>query len=511
MPLTDLRHAAPAGWLLALLLAPAVTLAAGPWPAVAREDLAFVQASLRDNHPGAIDEENPDFRVWLDQGYRQALDLAGRAESLEDAVAAVRFYIAGFADGHTSFSPAYQPLFVRWPGFVLVRRGERFMVHHVESREGASLPAVGAEITACDGQRPDDLLDQRVLRFRDGRASLASTRSRFTPLLLVDTGVSFLKPLTRCTISAGPESAASGQSAERRLALEWRSIRASDLMPILLDASFGASSPPFGISEPSPGRFWVSAPTFHPSDQEVSTFNTMMDRLPALRTADLVVFDVRGNQGGNSAWGTRLAKGLYGEELVSWVECSHPDRSYAEWRVSTGNRDHMRAQLPLMARQLGPESDVVATFTRLVDDLTAALERGTSLVVQSGARARAAAEDAPRDCADPAPASPVRGRVMLLTDGLCGSACLDFADLLLKIPGVVHAGQPTSADTVYMDIRDEALPSGLGQCSIAQKVYRNRPRGHNEPYVPALVYEGAIGDMEAVQRWLLSVDLGPKG
>ncbi len=123
MPLTDLRHAAPAGWLLALLLAPAVTLAAGPWPAVAREDLAFVQASLRDNHPGAIDEENPDFRVWLEQGYRQALDLAGRAESLEDAVAAVRFYIAGFADGHTSFSPAYQPLFVRWPGFVLVRRG----------------------------------------------------------------------------------------------------------------------------------------------------------------------------------------------------------------------------------------------------------------------------------------------------------------------------------------------------------------------------------------------------
>ena len=41
------------------------------------------------------------------------------------------------------------------------------------------------------------------------------------------------------------------------------------------------------------------------------------------------------------------------------------------------------------------------------------------------------------------------GRVLLLTDGDCASACLDFADLVLQLPGTTHLGLPTSADAVF--------------------------------------------------------------
>ena len=94
--------------------------------------------------------------------------------------------------------------------------------------------------------------------------------------------------------------------------------------------------------------------------------------------------------------------------------------------------------------------------------------------------------------------------MILLTDLLCGSACLDFADIMLKLPGVIHAGQPTWAHTVYMDIRSLALPSKLGSFCIPQKVYPNRIRGNNQPYEPKAewTFEGDITNDTHVKTWL---------
>ena len=80
-------------------------------------------------------------------------------------------------------------------------------------------------------------------------------------------------------------------------------------------------------------------------------------------------------------------------------------------------------------------------------------------------------------------------RVFLLTDHACFSACLDFADVIRRVPGVVHVGLETRADAVYIDNRAQSLPSGLGWVGFSMKVYRNRLRGHNESYVPERVWE----------------------
>src|SRR5690606_41767582 len=50
------------------------------------------------------------------------------------------------------------------------------------------------------------------------------------------------------------------------------------------------------------------------------------------------------------------------------------------------------------------------------------------------------------------------------------------------------AGAPSSADSTYMDVRYEALPSGLGKVIIPNKVYVNRPRGNGQYYSPALTH-----------------------
>jgi hypothetical protein len=35
------------------------------------------------------------------------------------------------------------------------------------------------------------------------------------------------------------------------------------------------------------------------------------------------------------------------------------------------------------------------------------------------------------------------------------------------------------------------------------KVYRNRPRKHNQPYVPTIEYRGTEWDTHTVQTWLI--------
>jgi hypothetical protein len=95
-------------------------------------------------------------------------------------------------------------------------------------------------------------------------------------------------------------------------------------------------------------------------------------------------------------------------------------------------------------------------------------------------------------------------KVVLLTDGWCASACLDFADLLLAIPGVRHVGAATYADAVYIDNRSVRLPSDLGWFGFSMKVYRGRPRGHNQPYVPTSPYEGMTWDTPTLQAWLIT-------
>lgn len=476
------------------------TAPASSWTALARADLAFVHDELAENHPGAIDPENESFGHWLEEGYRAALEKADAAESLADVLAALRFYVAGFADGHTSLSLDYAPRWLRWPGFVAAWRpgggGGRVVVHHAASEWPAELPPVGAELVACEGRPIRRILDEDLLPYRDGRSELEATLVAQTPWLLARGLEKDPAKPTRCTFRIGDR--------ERELELAWRWHHAGNLEGRIDRAAQRG----MGVSErvehteTAPGEHWIRLPTFQPRGADLERMKEIVASIADLRDARRIVFDVRGNGGGSSVWGNDLTETFYGEAVSHWVECRHADEdAWAEWRVSEKNAAMVEETLPGLRERFGEGSLADRVFTQLRADLQTALEAGETWVRQPDGEDPGKDEPEP-DCPETAPENPVEATVVLLTDGACASACLDFADVLLLMPGVVHAGAPTSADTVYMEIRDVALPSRLGRFSCAMKVYRNRSRGHNEPYVPAHRYDGDLGDTEAVRRWV---------
>ena len=96
------------------------------------------------------------------------------------------------------------------------------------------------------------------------------------------------------------------------------------------------------------------------------------------------------------------------------------------------------------------------------------------------------------------------GKVILVTDNRCASACLDFADVVRLVPGALHVGKTTSADSLYIDMGSEAMPSG-NRLWMPLKVWRNRLRGNNEPLVPDVPLDCDMSDDDCVQSKTLAL------
>ena len=52
-----------------------------------------------------------------------------------------------------------------------------------------------------------------------------------------------------------------------------------------------------------------------------------------------------------------------------------------------------------------------------------------------------------------------------------------------------------------MEISGADLPSGIARLSVATKVYRNRPRGHNKFYSPMHFWDGDMNDTPGLETW----------
>lgn len=92
------------------------------------------------------------------------------------------------------------------------------------------------------------------------------------------------------------------------------------------------------------------------------------------------------------------------------------------------------------------------------------------------------------------------GRLVLLTDSACFSSCLMVADLFRQL-GALHVGQATDANTNYMEVRDDRLPSGLGMFSTLQAVAPGSPKQIG-PFQPHIVYNGDIADTVRMELWV---------
>lgn len=103
-----------------------------PWAQLAVTDLKQIYQTVKADHPGAVDDDNPYFSDWLEQGYREGITRAKQAESLQDTLNTLRYYVAGFADGHFGLSLNYQARTQTWVGIGLAKRGRHYQVSYQE-------------------------------------------------------------------------------------------------------------------------------------------------------------------------------------------------------------------------------------------------------------------------------------------------------------------------------------------------------------------------------------------
>ncbi|MGD8497210.1 MAG: S41 family peptidase [Gemmatimonadales bacterium] len=467
--------------------------APNPWAVLTRGDLAAIHQTLLENHPGPVDPLNPGYRRWFDDGYRRALAMADSVENLDGLRAVLSFYTSGFDDGHLGWGlSAYRRTAVQWPGFVVALRDGRFLVDHVASWVTAEALVPGAEVMACDGRDLHERLVDDVMTFQEGIASLQASRVRLAPRVFVDDQNPFVNRPERCRV----RDAAS--DAPREVELNWRWIYSTSMDSLVARAAYGSGVDDYQVLHPAGDVAWITIPSFQETREGGREgLERLVAAMPGLRDNRLIVFDVRGNRGGNSAWAHRLLAPLFGESYVDSVEAKVGDDEYVEWRASTGNADFVEeSSVP----RYEPGSENREYLERLVAALREAVAAGRDLV-----RIDADDESASGEATSGPSEHPLGRHVILLTDGWCASACLDFADELLAIPGVRHAGAATYADAVYIDNRAIQLPSQLGRFGFSMKVYRNRPRGQNEPYVPDLEYTGESWELGALQEWLLRV------
>ena len=142
------------------LIAALVLAAAAPWPQTATQDLAVMHDLIADNHPGAVDPQNPGFRAWLDGGHATLLPQARAARTLHDYQLVLRTYANGFADGHLNVAFTDQPAHL-WPGFLARADGPGAPLR-VATPGAAPDFQPGAIIKSCGGIPAATLLADRI-------------------------------------------------------------------------------------------------------------------------------------------------------------------------------------------------------------------------------------------------------------------------------------------------------------------------------------------------------------
>lgn len=392
---------------------------------------------------------------------------------------ALSFYINGFQDGHLAVRRNGN-VDQLWPGFLTAT--DAAGVTRVTVSTVASFP-LGGRITACDNMPVQHLLDERVHPYRTN-AGIPHERLLTASFLFVWDADDRANLMKACTIKVG--------GAQRRAALNWKLVDAETLARRLPEAQ-NLVELPLAVRQID-GVWFVSLPSFNWWGGKAALMQAMVEEVKrqaaTLHAAPYVVIDVRGNPGGNSQWAREIAAALWDDAAVSAITDSFDQT--VDWRASAQNAALTRASA---ARSLAAGLlDDARTRNDVVDRMDAARAKGQALFTDPAPPASPGLPSGYR--------SPFKGKLFLLADMRCASACLDFADIVTHMPGVMLVGQPTSADTLYIDNVEKALPSGDARLSYSLKVYRHRARGSNQWYVPARLWSGGLMTDAAVARWI---------
>jgi hypothetical protein len=357
-----------------------------------------------------------------------------------------------------------------------------------------SLPQVGDEALSCDGRPINDLLAEKVAPFVDRLMHLDGTRSRLAKHLTLEASYPPLwEPLRprQCEIR-------SATGDVRSFPLRWQPAQGEDALILR-----GPMAPRQGARQLRPGVHWVHASNFMPSSpRALAALEVTLEKIQRMRNAQAVVLDTRGNAGGNSLWGHRILQALFEEAFAPGPARQAPQ---AYWRVSETASKAFEERKNWFRQAQGEDSEAYLYTQSELSRMQEAASRGEQFIEQAGISRDSRPERT-------SSGSPFSGKLILVTDADCMSACLKFVDQVLQIPGTVHVGSMTGADTRYTDVADIPL-SDTTTLRVPLKVWRHfeRIRQDNMPYVPQFIFDGDLTDTAAVQAWVLDSILPDAG
>ena len=468
------------------------------WWQLAQKDIRAAHQLMMENHPGPVDVKNPSFQSVADEALADALRLADKATDGVGYAFALLAYGAKFRDGH--FGIAVDTIDLpepQWPGAIVSWRVKEFKVTKTLPELNHLL---GAKLLSCDGKDPKQVLRDNVFRFYNGKPDQPAYIALNAPRLLLDDHNPFVERIKRCVFEFADRT-------KQEVVLDWRPI--GDDTKKEYRRSFVKTKKTTGMRQFGRDRYWINLPDFWPDEEGVEALSTlfkqMEESLEEIRAAKVIIVDMRGNNGGSSAWGHRFAFLLWGEDylrafaskLAETSNCLTPEVYY---RVSQGNRDHLYNLLD-REKELGWSIENKKHMQKLIEDMDESLVRGEELLRVR----RRVSEEVLQESPSASVSNPVQAKVFFLTHASCASACLDFADDLLSIDGVIHVGYPTMSDTLYMEVRNERLPSGNAVVYFPMKVYRGRCRGDSEYYTPQIRYDDFDWSDEAIENWINSI------
>ncbi len=442
-------------------------------PDVTRADVEAAYTLLRDHHPAGHPDLGDDaFRHRLEQARATALERAGQVTALAGHHAVLAGFAVSMHDPHIAAAPIGARPEMRWPGFLAGYDGGGFYV----SASTVDALAGGERILSCDGRSTDQFAQGSIGTF-NGVWAYRAQRAKQAVRLFIDQGNPFIDYPQRCTFAR--------DGREFDVALSWRAAQGAAFRRAASQAQARGSRAP-GLNALPDGGLWLRLPALDQGGFDlVEGAAAYQDRL---RSAPYVIVDVRGNGGGNSQIGDRLADilGLPDLRLA-------PRASTAHWRVSADNLAQMRTYL-----DFGHLSDAFKDAMRdVIAEAEIALTTGQSFVPALPDGFAPAAEIAP-----PQP-DPATARVFILTDHYCFSSCIMMVERFRR-GGAAHIGGETDVSTRYMEIRGQVLPSQTVQLFTMQKVDLGSPPELG-PHIPSIRFEGDWSDEAAVHAFAAEV------
>ena len=456
------------------------------WKSIAVGDLSAAYQLLHDNHPGAADElHDSAFVRGLAQAHARALARAQTVRSYQGYLAVLAGFATEMGDKHIWSRPTFVVNLPRWPQMLVSKRGAAWVVTDTEPSQSRLL---GASLVGCDGVEVEQLARKNLGGFR-AVWSIGAQQVQSAPWLFVDEGNPFITRPRLCVFDQ--------RNQRTTVRLEWVQIKRENLLPRLKQAT-GVGAAGFGVRRVAEG-YWIALQDLM-SDRAFAVVKAVEEQKSALRSARFVVLDLRGNHGGSSDLGREIAISLLGEDAVNarLVPVNAIDCGSAEvFRASTGNLEQLEYLQSQPLAQAAP--DVKKTLEDAISGMRAALAHGRAF---SG----------PTDCGNaPKPSvtaqarSLLQGKLIVLTDNACFSACLAVTDDFRTL-GALHVGETTDAATWYVDVREIYLPSGYSMFSTLQAVSGDSKSVG--PFEPVFEYNADIADTAALERWISETVVG---